>query len=569
MSPAQKSVVSIVSLQVQTSFQSVPLGAACVVSSLLADRDLASLIDVRLADFSLEETELAGLSVSEAGTILSRRIAADNPRFAGFSVYVWNRLVFEDTARKLKGLVPGIVVFAGGPEVTASPSSLSNSFDYLVCGEGEDGTRFLLRALIEGTKIPESITAHKRFPSGDCAALASPWLDGTADSCLAAKECHGALWELARGCPFSCAYCYESKGEKKVREIPLARLEKELEHFTKTGIERVFVLDPTYNANRDRAVSLLRLIEKKAGEIHFNFEVRAEQLDREMIQAFAKIPCSLQIGLQSTNQEALKLVNRPCDISLFSKKIGLLNDAGVVFGLDLMYGLPGDTLSSFRTSLDYAIGLYPNNLEIFRLAVLPGTALADRAESLSLKYGAAPPYLVESTPKFPQADLERAGFLARACDVFYTQGRAVTWFLASLHPLKLKASQFLQDFARYLDDPSTRKQFDFLSALKDGCVEELDQADAETLQIDFLKIKYAEKDKAYLLPALCDMIRLNGALTRALAEGEETELDLSYHPDDLLSPDAMDIEYFSENAYMENCTVRVFNGKDGPDIEIK
>jgi len=536
---------------------------------LRADRELSSLIDVRLADFSLEESELEGLSVSEAGTVLSRRIASDAPRFVGFSVYVWNRLVFEDTARKLRELVPGIVVFAGGPEITASPSSFTNSFDYLVCGEGEDGTLSLMRALIGNAAVPEFVTSRTRFPSGDCAALTSPWLDGTADSCLAAKECHGALWELARGCPYSCAYCYESKGEKKVREIPLARLEKELEHFVKTGIERVFVLDPTYNANRDRAISLLRLIEKKAGEIHFNFEVRAEQLDREMIQAFAKIPCSLQIGLQSTNQEALKLVNRPCDISLFTKKIGLLNDAGVVFGLDLMYGLPGDTLSSFRSSLDFAVGLYPNNLEIFRLAVLPGTALADRAESLSLKYSAAPPYLVESTPKFPQADLERAGNLARACDVFYTQGRAVTWFLAALHPLKLKASQFLQDFARYLDDPVAQDRFVFLTALKEGSIIELEQSDAESLQIDFLKIKYSEKDKGYLFPALCDTIRLNGALTRALAEGEETELDLTYHPDDLLSPDAMDLEYFSDNAYMENCSVRVFNGTDGPDIEIK
>jgi len=569
MNPSQKSVLSIVSLQVQTSFQSVPLGASCVVSSVRADRDLASLLDIRLAEFSFEETQLAGLSVLDAGTVLSHRIAADNPRFAGFSVYAWNRLVFEDTARKLKELVPGIVVFAGGPEVTASPASFGNNFDYLVCGEGEEGARSLLRALLEGTKIPEAIMSHKRFSSTDFASLPSPWLDGTADSCIAAKECHGALWELARGCPYSCAYCYESKGEKKVREIPLERLEKELEHFVETGIERVFVLDPTYNANRDRAVSLLRLIEKKAGEIHFNFEVRAEQLDREMIQAFAKIPCSLQIGLQSTNQEALKLVNRPCDISLFAKKIGLLNDAGVVFGLDLMYGLPGDTLSSFRSSLDYAIGLYPNNLEIFRLAVLPGTSLADNAESLSLKYGAFPPYLVESTPKFPQADLERAGLLARACDVFYTQGRAVTWFLSSLHPLKLKASQFLQDFARFLGDPATRSRFDFLSGFPADSVAELDQADAETLQIDFLKIKYAEKDKGYLLPALCDTIRLNGALTRALAEGDATELSLSYHPDDLLSPDAMDLEYFSDSAYMENCTVRVFNGKDGPDIEVK
>ena len=62
---------------------------------------------------------------------------------------------------------------------------------------------------------------------------------------------------------------------------------------------------------------------------------------------------------------------------------------------------------------------------------------------------------------------------------------------------------------------------------------------------------------------------LNGAWTRALAEGEETKLSLAYHPEDIFSTDSMDLEYFTENACMENCTVRVFPGPDGPDLEIK
>lgn len=580
MSPALKSPVVIVSLQVQTSFQAVPLGAASVVSALRSDTELSRLLDVKLAEFSLEDDDLAGRSAERAGQLIAKKIAALNPRVAGFSVYVWNRVVLEAAARELKRLVPDVVTFAGGPEVTADIASFSvsaaiptgrysdsepaNSFDHLLSGEGESLSVSLVRSIVSGAKLPEEIAAHERAKSENCAVLPSPWLDGTLDSSIAVRECRGALWELARGCPYKCAYCYESRGDKKVRAFPIERLEKELERFVSLGIERVFVLDPTYNASRERALSLLKLIEKKAPELHFNFEARAEHLDRELVAAFAKIPCSLQIGLQSSNPEALKLVNRPCDLKDFSRKIGLLNDAGIVFGLDLMYGLPGDTLSTFRTSLDYAVGLYPNNIEIFRLAVLPGTDLADRAAELSLKHDAKPPYLEESTPKFPAQDLERAGLLARACDVFYTQGRAVTWFLSMLHPLKLKPSQFFQDFADYLADPATIKAHPALASR--AC--EFSQAEAESLQVSFAQKKFKEKGKAFLVPAVCDIIRLNGAWTRALAEGEETELALSYHPEDLFSPDSMDPEYFVENAYMENCTVRVFAGADGPDMEI-
>jgi radical SAM superfamily enzyme YgiQ (UPF0313 family) len=305
---------------------------------------------------------------------------------AGFSVYVWNRNIFEIAAGHLRSLVPGIVLFAGGPEVTANPHSFEvpSTFDYLVCGEGETAGVALVRSILEGTPVSRNITQFSFCSSHDPDLLQSPWLDGTLSSAVAVRDCKGALWELARGCPYKCAYCYESKGKSKLSVFPLERLEKELSYFVGKGIERIFVLDPTYNASRERALVILDLIAQKTGGLHFHFEVRAEHLDREMVKAFGKIPCSLQIGLQSSNSEALKLVNRSMDLELFTKKIAMLNQAGIVFGLDLMFGLPGDSLSTFRASIDYALGLYPNNLDIFRLAVLPGTVLFDKAASLGL-----------------------------------------------------------------------------------------------------------------------------------------------------------------------------------------
>ena len=381
MSPSQKPVLAVVSVQIQSSYQAIPLGAASVVSALRSSDAIAQRVTAVLADYSLEADPLANLSPEKAGIVLATRVAElytapaarQSPPIVGFSVYVWNRAVFEVTATELKRLVPGIIIFAGGPEITANPGkAASTPFDYLIRGEGETASVALVGSLLDGSSSPQAIASGARCPDEDCAALSSPWLDGTLDGAEGVRAYKGALWELARGCPYDCAYCYESKGSRKVRAFPIARLERELDWFVKKGIERVFVLDPTYNASRERALSLLGLIERRAGEIHFNFEARAELIDRPMAEAFARIPCSLQIGLQSSNPEALKLVHRPADLALFSKKIALLNEAGVTFGLDLMYGLPGDSLSTFRASLDYAIGLYPNNLEIFRLAVLPG-----------------------------------------------------------------------------------------------------------------------------------------------------------------------------------------------------
>lgn len=583
MSVPQKPVLAVVSAQIQSSYQAVPLGAASIVSALKANDGIAGCVRPVLADFSLEDPRFENRTPAESGGILARAVAAlyeaatpcesgaacTARPIAGFSVYVWNRALLEEAARVLKTLVPGIIIFAGGPELTANPAFSGDSpFDHLILGEGESASVSLVASILAGKPVSRPSKPLAREADEDCAALRSPWLDGTLDDAEAVKVYKGALWELARGCPYSCAYCYESKGSKKVRAFPQARLEKELDRFVEKGIERVFVLDPTYNASRERALSILSLIERRAGEIHFNFEARAELLDRAMAEAFARIPCSLQIGLQSSNPEALKVVNRPADLSQFSKKIALLNEAGVTFGLDLMYGLPGDSLSTFRASLDYAIGLYPNNLEIFRLAVLPGTALADRAGELQLECEKAPPYRVLSTPRFPAQDLSRAATLARAADIFYTQGRAVTWFLSALAPLKLKSSQFLQDFAAFLENPALQKASGVSAPLESCPAESITHREAEALQLAFLAVKYKEKGKAYLETLVKNVVALNGAWTRALAEGEESTLELSWNPEDLFSGDSLDLEYFQENAYMEKCRVRIFPTAEGPDYSI-
>lgn len=562
--------IAVVSCQVDSSYQAVPLGAASVVSALKADPDIASRADVRLLDYALDEARFSGLDANAIGSVIAREIASlpDRPLLVGFSVYVWNRAVLEAAATFLANAVAGVVLFAGGPEITALPASVAESpFGTLVRGEGEGPSRVIARQWLslEDTpksagqpSVPVSADQPSSSRSSSLSSLPSPWLDGSLDDCRAVSVHKGALWELARGCPYSCSYCYESKGERKVRYMPMARLEAELRRFTEIGIERVFVLDPTYNTSRERALEILALLEREAPSIHVNFEARAELVDRELARAFSRIPCSVQIGLQSSNPKALECVDRPSDMKAFARKISLLNDEGVIFGLDLMYGLPHDSLSLFRASLDFALSLYPNNLEIFRLAVLPGTRLFDEAASLSLSFDSAPPYHVRATPTFGAADLEKAAALARAADVFYTQGRAVSWFLAVLHPLKLKSSQFLSDFARFLEIECP--------AVLTAREASLSHAEAERLQLAFIERKYAEKGLSWAFPAVRDLVALHGAWTRAFAEEEASALSLSYDPEDLMGGDAMDIASFAENAYMESFEVRVVPGPEGPEI---
>jgi hypothetical protein len=548
--------VVLAAVHLEPGPEAVPLGAASVAAALKAA--FPGLL-VRLTE----------TCVKDGAEALVRKIRAafpdstDVPVAAGFSLYSWNRETMVRAAALLRKERPSWFLFCGGPEATALPGGLSQTeggpFDAVIAGEGEAGAVLALGKWLSSDSNAAADTASESggpFAAGDFAAYPSPWLDGTLD---AAKR-EGVLWELARGCPYSCAYCYESiglrfdesHGSKRVRYTGEERLLAELRTFLRAKAPYVFVLDPTFNADDKRAIRVLRLIETETQEAltgtqtQWHFEVRAERLTGEQARRFARIGASLQIGLQTADSKTAALIGRDFNRGRFVSGIGRLNREGVIFGLDLIYGLPGDSLAGFKRSLDFALSLYPNNLDLFPLAVLPGTALYEQAAELGLAAAKTAPYEVISSADFPAADLAKAKTLCEAADVFYNQGRAVAWFNQVLYPLKIKPSAFLEGFAKYLDSLDSP----VLNSI-------------EEQQLNYLSQRYGKANKTALLPAVKDIVRYHGAWGRALAENAVTVIDFNYDPDEVLGEAAMDLQSFAATAVKQPVTVQVSPGKGG------
>jgi hypothetical protein len=485
--------VVLVAVHPYPSPQAVPLANAFLQSYLSTVAPRSQVETVR-ADFFLGMDSAACVA----------ELVKLQPTAVGFSIYVWNRQMCCEMAAELRRRLPGLTIFAGGPEPTADPHGVlaGASFDFLISGEGETPFAEVCKQLMqEGdingipgvvTRTETGISLTPAVPFTNLDDIPSPWLGGI----INAGDYPGILWQLSRGCGFSCDFCFDSRDRHGVRRFSLKRLEAELRYFASQGVSQIFVLDSTFNQDQRRAKTILMMIARIAPRIHFHFEVRSEFIDREMAELFAGITCSLQIGLQSADPQVLKQVGRTFRRDDFVSRTMLLNESGAVFGFDLMYGLPGDTLAGFRDSLNFALGLYPNHLDIFPLAILPGTALAGRSNSIGLKHLPEPPYTLISSPSFDVDDMSAAQELAKACDIFYTRGRAVAWFNGMLDALGQRPAKFLQLFGEWL------------RVEKIGDISEADLTDNQIWELQrlFLTSTFSPKKLKRFLPALLDLV---------------------------------------------------------------
>jgi radical SAM superfamily enzyme YgiQ (UPF0313 family) len=474
--------------------QALPLANAFLKAYLGSDANLAEKTAVELCDF------FVGHPIDDSVSI----ILAEKPDAVGISIYLWNREMACELAMALRRADPHLVIFAGGPEPTADPQGLlqDSVFDFLILGEGELPFVEAMNALncgkgvtgINGiaTLVSGKVAGFRSSPVQLLDSIPSPYLTGIID-----PQCYdGVIWQISRGCDFACDYCFDSLGMRGVRRFPMERVRAELDFFVEKGVAQVFVIDSTFNQDMKRAKEILRLIERRAPNIHFHFEVRSEFLDAEMARLFARINCSLQIGLQSMHTQVHKSVSRAFNADQFSRKVELLNESGSIFGFDLIYGLPSDTLEGFFASMDFALRLYPNHLDIFPLAVLPGTKLSAKADARGLLHLKTPPYTVQNSPGFPSRAMEEAAEVAMACDIFYSRGKAVAWFNSLLSPLRLSPTSFLRKFGRWL------KRSKGESVTEKG----LSDQDIWQFQRDFIIHLYTGKKLRRLLPAALDQI---------------------------------------------------------------
>ncbi|MDE5908919.1 MAG: B12-binding domain-containing radical SAM protein [Lachnospiraceae bacterium] len=355
------------------------------------------------------------------------------PDVIGFSCYIWNYPLIQELLRELPKVLPDVELWLGGPEVTYEGRKILKEFPMvkgIMAGEGEETFKELLSFYVEEqererlVEIPGLI-----LRKGDCRARkvtdlnAIPFLYND----LQTFENRIIYYETSRGCPFRCSYCLSSI-DKSVRLRSLELVKKELQFFLDKRVPQVKLIDRTFNCNRDHAMEIWKYIqENDNGVTNFHFEIAADIMDAEELTLLKEMRPGLvqfEIGVQTTNPETLREINRRTDISRIEKVVEAIHEnRNIHVHLDLIAGLPFEGYDRFRQSFNDVYGMKPQQLQLGFLKVLKGTLIREKAEDYGIVYQEKAPYEVLYTKWLSYKEVLQLKRIEEMVELYYNSNQ--------------------------------------------------------------------------------------------------------------------------------------------------
>ncbi|MDQ9169278.1 DUF4080 domain-containing protein [Oxalobacteraceae bacterium R-40] len=371
-------------------------------------------------------THLQEFVIGTRAVDIAEKLLAHQPRIIGFGVYIWNVEETTKLVALLKRVAPEIVIVLGGPEVSheTEAQEITRLADYVVTGWGDVTFPQLCRAILHGPKPLMKIHAGVQPPLDDIALPYRLYSDE--------DIAHRTLYvEASRGCPFKCEFCLSSL-DKTAWPFNLDAFLAELENLHARGARLFKFVDRTFNLNIKSSLRIMQFFLDKLkarpdDPVFAHFEVVPDHLPDALKEAISQFPpgtLQFEIGIQSFNPEVQTLVSRRQNNDKAAENIRwLCQHSHAHLHVDLIAGLPGESIESFAAGFDRLFALGPHEIQFGILKRLRGTPIIRHTEAYGLLFDPHPPYAILATDCIGFADMQKLVRFARYWDLIANSGR--------------------------------------------------------------------------------------------------------------------------------------------------
>lgn len=314
----------------------------------------------------------------------------------GFSNYIWNKSHNYELARKIKEYNPSALIVFGGPETPIHKKDIFERYpfiDIVVKLEGEIAFADILESPnLESARNVKGILINDNGRVLDTGAatrileldqIPSPYTTGVFDKII--LENPDILWnptlETNRGCPYQCTFCdWGGLTYSKIKHFDLVRVFEEIEWIGSHKCEHLSVTDANFGMFLERDEMIVdKIIEtqQKYGYPTKTAMSWAKNQKSQVIKLASKLygfgfNNGLTVSVQSLDDGVLTNIKRK---NLQTDRLNEVFDncalAGVSVNTELILGLPGETLQTWRETMFKLFDINQHNtIEFFQAQLL-------------------------------------------------------------------------------------------------------------------------------------------------------------------------------------------------------
>lgn len=184
-------------------------------------------------------------------------------------------------------------------------------------------------------------------------------------------------------CKSICSYCdfckmfYYQKWSTKY----LIKLKEEiLDLYNGEEVRSIYIGGGTPSALKTKELEFLMdtiKVFNRSVTCEFTFECNLEDITKELLEILKQNKVTrLSIGIQSFNEENLKILGRNHSFDDAKEKMALIREFGFKnVNLDLIYAIPNETMKMLKDDIKKFLKLEPDHISTYSLMIEPNTLL--------------------------------------------------------------------------------------------------------------------------------------------------------------------------------------------------
>lgn len=372
------------------------LGHASILANLRSQK-----LPVLEKSYAVNKPEF---SVDTVANFILDNCRSDKETDLAMGAYIWNESAVQSVISKIRNKGFNGRIILGGPQISYVKKGIEQYYpfaDVFIRGYAEEALAQLVsstdpKPIIHGVHYANDpdlgLSAKVNF-----ADIPSPYLSGII------KPQPFIRWETQRGCPFRCSFCQhrESDSSQQRRYFEESRIMQELEWITDHPIiDDIAVLDPTFNSGPNY-LKVLNELYRRNFKGKLSLQARMEMVVPEFLDIVEKLnqkgKTVLEFGLQTIHKNEQALIDRPNNMRKVEATLKEVKSRDIPVEVSLIFGLPGQTVQSFKASIEFCKQHEVGTIYAFPLMLLRGTPLFDYKRAMGL---------IESTdiniPKIPR-----------------------------------------------------------------------------------------------------------------------------------------------------------------------